>query len=78
MPSDPYARLATILTGRLEIHPDLVRPEATLRQVELDSLAIEEFITVACREFQVGESEVEQVVDLPLAEAAEALAAGAR
>lgn len=74
---DPFDRLVTILTQRLEIPEDLVGPDVTLQDLDLDSLALEEFVVLAGEEFDADGDAVADLVGLPLAEAADRLAARA-
>jgi acyl carrier protein len=77
MPSmiDPFDRLVAILTQRLEIPEDLVGPDVTLQDLDLDSLALEEFVVLVGEEFDADGDAVADLVGLPLAEAADRLAA---
>lgn len=72
---DPFDRLVAILTERLEIPEDLVGPDVTLHDLDLDSLALEEFIVLAGEEFDADADAVADLFGLPLGEAAERLAA---
>jgi acyl carrier protein len=53
-------RLAALLTSRFGITDDELRPDVTLAELDLDSLALVEFAMVAEKEFGVpfGEDEV--------------------
>lgn len=72
---DPLDRLVTILTERLEIPEDLVGPDTTLQDLDLDSLALEEFVVLAGEEFDADADTVADLFALPLSEAADRLAA---
>ena len=72
---DPFDRLVAILTERLEIPGDLVGPDVSLQDLDVDSLALEEFVVLAGEEFGADADAVADLVGLPLAEAAERLAA---
>ncbi|MFL6143066.1 MAG: acyl carrier protein [Labedaea sp.] len=53
-------RLATLLTSRFGIERDELRPDVTLAELDLDSLALVEFAMAAEKEFGVpfGEDEI--------------------
>ncbi|NUP46662.1 MAG: acyl carrier protein [Catenulispora sp.] len=71
---DPLDRLVAILTDRLEIPEDLVGPDTTLQDLDLDSLALEEFVVLAGEEFDTEADSLADLLTLPLSEAADRLA----
>ncbi|GAA1185973.1 acyl carrier protein [Kitasatospora gansuensis] len=69
-PNDPYTRLVRILIGPLEVDFALISPEATLAELQLDSLAAEEFVLLAAEEFGTDGSAPYELSGVPLAELA--------
>ncbi|WP_405016146.1 hypothetical protein OHV05_02785 [Kitasatospora sp. NBC_00070] len=76
-PNDPYSRLVRLLIGPLEVDFALVSPEVTIAELELDSLAAEEFVLLAAEEFGTDDTAPYDLAGVPLAELAARLAGAA-
>ncbi|WP_328302341.1 acyl carrier protein [Streptomyces sp. NBC_00435] len=69
-PNDAYARLVNILIGPLGVDFALISPDATLSDLQLDSLAAEEFVLLVAEEFGGDGSAPYELAEVPLAELA--------
>ncbi|MFI5801315.1 hypothetical protein [Streptomyces sp. NPDC051561] len=69
-PNDAYHRLISLLIGPLEVDFALISPEATLADMQLDSLAAEEFVLLAAEEFGGAGAAPDDLARVPLAELA--------
>lgn len=69
-PDDAYTRLVNILIGPLEVDFALISPDATLSDLQLDSLAAEEFVLLVAEEFGGDGSAQYELAGVPLAELA--------
>lgn len=51
--SSVYERLSGILESTFGVEPELLRPDATMNDLDMDSLAVAEFVTVVHQEFGI-------------------------
>ena len=70
-----YDRLAAILTTRLRVPADLIHPDASYADLDLDSLALVELLAVMDEELGVHVGEEEISADSTLAQTADLLTA---
>jgi acyl carrier protein len=65
-----YDRLVTLLSDKFEVAPDLVRPDATLGDLALDSLAVVELFVTLQEEWQIPLDDSDATADLTVDEVA--------
>lgn len=70
-----YDRLVTLLGDKFEVDPDLIAPQATLGELDLDSLAVVELYVTLQEEWQVPLDDSDASADLTVADVARAVTA---
>ncbi|MEU2758779.1 phosphopantetheine-binding protein [Streptomyces sp. NPDC007027] len=70
-----YAHLVTLLTDKFEVAADLIRPDATLGDLELDSLAVVELYVTLQEEWDVPLGDSEASAELTVDEVARSVTA---
>ncbi|PCG86532.1 acyl carrier protein [Streptomyces sp. WZ.A104] len=69
-----YTRLVTLLGDKFEVAADLIRPDATLGDLELDSLAVVELYVTLQEEWGVPLDDSEAAAELTVDEVARSVA----
>ncbi|ARF72646.1 acyl carrier protein [Kitasatospora albolonga] len=70
-----YPRLVTLLGDKFEVAADLIRPDATLGDLELDSLAVVELYVTLQEEWEIPLDDSAATAELTVAEVARSVAA---
>ncbi|MBD0840994.1 MULTISPECIES: acyl carrier protein [unclassified Streptomyces] len=70
-----YDRLVTLLTDKFEVAPERIGPEATLDDLELDSLAVVELYVTLQEEWSIPLDDSAARADLTVAEVARSVTA---
>lgn len=63
-----YDRLVTLLSDKFEVAPGLVRPDTTLAELDLDSLAVVELYVTLQEEYRIPLDDSAATADLTVAE----------
>jgi acyl carrier protein len=74
--SDTYESLRTLLTEKFEVDAALIRPEASLEDLDLDSLAVVELFVLLQERWEVPLDEGGAVASLTVADTTALLDAG--
>ncbi|MFE2294807.1 acyl carrier protein [Streptomyces sp. NPDC059452] len=70
-----YSHLVTLLGDKFEVAADQIRPDATLGDLDLDSLAVVELYVTLQEEWEVPLDDSEATAELTVAEVARSVAA---